>query len=239
VRTLILCGGKGTRAYPRTLEVPKPLMEVGGRPILAHVMEIYARQGFTDFVLAAGIMADQIEAFAAHLPGGWQVEVVDTGPDTNTGGRVAKCTGLMGDTFFVTYADGLGDVDLHALAMFHASHGGSATITTVPLPSQYGTVQCDDSERVTHFLEKPRLPDHWINAGFFVLDAQASRWFEGDDFERQVMPALAAAGELHAYRHAGFWRSMDTYKDALELTALCSSGWPPWAAAMMPAAVAS
>jgi glucose-1-phosphate cytidylyltransferase len=239
VRTLILCGGKGTRAYPRTLEVPKPLMEVGGRPILAHVMEIYARQGFTDFVLAAGIMADQIEAFAAQLPGGWEVEVVDTGPDTNTGGRVAQCAGLMGDTFFVTYADGLGDVDLHALAAFHASHGGSATITTVPLPSQYGTVQCDGSERVTHFLEKPRLPDHWINAGFFVLDARASRWFEGDDFERQVMPALAAAGELYAYRHAGFWRSMDTYKDALELTALCSSGPPPWAAAMMPAAVAS
>ena len=239
MRTLILCGGKGTRAYPRTLEVPKPLMEVGGRPILAHVMEIYARQGFSDFVLAAGIMVEQIEAFAAQLPDAWRVQVVDTGPDTNTGGRVAQCVRFMEDTFFVTYADGLGDVDLRALASFHDSHRGSATITTVPLPSQYGTVQCDDSERVTHFLEKPRLPDHWINAGFFVLDVRASRWFEGDDFERQVMPALAAAGELYAYRHAGFWRSMDTYKDALELTALCSSGPPPWAAGLVPAAVAS
>lgn len=239
MRTLILCGGKGTRAYPRTLEVPKPLMEVGGRPILAHVMEIYARQGFSDFVLAAGIMVDQIDAFAAQLPSEWHVQVVDTGPDTNTGGRVAACAHLMGETYFVTYADGLGDVDLAALASFHVSHGGSATITTVPLPSQYGTVQCDGTERVTHFLEKPRLPDHWINAGFFVLDAQASAWFEGDDLEREVMPALAAAGELYAYRHAGFWRSMDTYKDALELTALCDGGSPPWAAAMEAAAVAS
>jgi glucose-1-phosphate cytidylyltransferase len=214
-------------------------MEVGGRPILAHVMEIYARQGFSDFVLAAGIKVEQIEAFAAQLPHAWQVEVVDTGQDTNTGGRVAQCAPRMGETFFVTYADGLGDVDLSALASFHASHRGAATITTVPLPSQYGTVQCDESERVTHFVEKPRLPDHWINAGFFVLDARTSRWFEGDDFERQVMPALAAAGELYAYRHAGFWRSMDTYKDALELTALCDdSGPPPWAASLVSAQVA-
>jgi len=238
LRTLVLCGGKGTRAYPRTLEVPKPLMEVGGRPILAHVMEIYARQGFSDFVLAAGFKGDLIEAFAAQLPREWRVEVVDTGQETNTGGRVAQCAPLMGETFFVTYADGLGDVDLHELESFHASHRGAATITTVPLPSQYGTVQCDDSDRVTHFVEKPRLPDHWINAGFFVLDDRASRWFVGDDFEREVMPALAAAGELYAHRHGGFWKSMDTYKDALELTALCGSGEPPWAAAMVPAAVA-
>jgi glucose-1-phosphate cytidylyltransferase len=203
LRTLVLCGGKGTRAYPQTIEVPKPLMEVGGRPILAHVLEIYARQGFSDFVLAAGIKVDQIEAFAAQLPDEWGVEVVDTGQDTNTGGRVAQCAPLMGETFFVTYADGLGDVDLHALASFHASHGGAATITTVPLPSQYGTVQCDDSDRVTHFVEKPRLPDHWINAGFFVLDARASQWFDGDDFERQVLPALAAAGIMTAAQGGG------------------------------------
>lgn len=237
MRTLILCGGKGTRAYPRTLEVPKPLMEVGGQPILAHVMEIYARQGFCDFVLAAGFKIELIESFARQLPPQWRVDVVDTGQDTNTGGRVAQCAPAMGETYFVTYADGLGDVDLHALVLFHSSHGGAATITTVPLPSQYGTVQCDGSDRITHFVEKPRLPDHWINAGFFVLDSRASRWFDGDDFERQVMPALATAGELYAHRHDGFWRSMDTYKDALELTALCGAGPPPWAA-MASAAVA-
>lgn len=228
MKTLILCGGKGTRAYPRTLEVPKPLMEVAGQPILAHVMEIYARQGFRDFVLAAGFKIDLIREFAAQVDPEWNVEVVDTGEDTNTGGRVARCAPLMGERYFVTYADGLGDVDLHALAEYHASHGGSATITVVPLPSQYGTVECDASDRVTHFLEKPRLPDHWINAGFFVLDDTASKWLDGEDFEREVMPELAGVGELFAYRHQGFWKSMDTYKDALELTALCESGAPPW-----------
>ena len=148
MRTLILCGGKGTRAYPRTLELPKPLMEVGGRPVLEHVMEIYARQGFTDFVLAAGFKVELIEAFAASLPSDWRVEVADTGEDTNTGGRVARCAGIMGDPYFVTYADGLGDVDLRQLADFHSRHRGAATVTSVPLPSQYGTIETDASGRV-------------------------------------------------------------------------------------------
>lgn len=228
MRTLILCGGRGTRAYPRTLEVPKPLLEVGGRPVLAHVMDIYARQGHTDFVLAAGFKAELVRDFAATLPARWSVEVRDTGVDTNTGARVAACAAEMGDTFFVTYADGLGDVDLGALLAFHRSHGAVATVTTVPLPSQYGTVECEGDGRVRCFLEKPRLPDHWINAGFLVLDRGAREWFIGDDLERQFLPALGAARQLYAYRHDGFWRSMDTYKDALELSALCGDGPAPW-----------
>ncbi len=237
MRTLILCGGKGTRAYPHTLEVPKPLLEVAGTPVLAHVMGIYARQGFTDFVLAAGFRCDLIEAFAATLPSAWHVEVRDTGEDTNTGGRVARCAPEMGDTFFLTYADGLGDVDLHCLLQRHRGHGGTATVTTVPLPSQYGTIESDGHGKVVRFREKPRLADHWINAGFLVLDAAAARWFVGDDLERQILPALAAAGELYTYRHTGFWRSLDTYKDALELTALCGTGPPPWEPAMPRAVV--
>lgn len=228
MRTLILCGGKGTRAYPRTLEVPKPLLEVGGRPVLAHVMEIYARQGFTDFVLAAGFKADLIEEFAGTLPLEWRVEVKDTGQDTNTGGRVAQCAPDMGETFLVTYADGLGNVDVCALLSFHVAHGSAATMTTVPLPSQYGTIETESDGRVNSFREKPRLSDHWINAGFFVLDDRAQKWFAGEDFEREVLPVLGSAGELYAYRHHGFWRSMDTYKDALELSALCDAGHPPW-----------
>jgi glucose-1-phosphate cytidylyltransferase len=227
MRTLILCGGKGTRAYPRTLEVPKPLLEVAGQPILKHVMDIYARQGFCDFVLAAGFKIELIEAFAAAAPSSWAVEVVDTGEDTNTGGRIARCASRLGEQYFLTYADGLGDVDLHGLLRFHRAHGGAMTMTTVPLPSQYGTVQFD-GDRVSRFVEKPRLEEHWINAGFFVVDDVAASWFVGDDFERQVLPALADAGELFAYRHTGFWRSMDTYKDALELTALASEGQAPW-----------
>ncbi|MHB8682284.1 MAG: sugar phosphate nucleotidyltransferase [Acidimicrobiales bacterium] len=228
MRTLILCGGKGTRAYPRTLELPKPLLEVGDRPVLGHVMEIYARQGFTDFVLAAGFKADMVASYADSLPGQWQVDVRETGEDTNTGGRVAQCAPVMGDTYFLTYADGLGDVDLGELLAFHRSHPGAATVTTVPLPSQYGTVEIDGNGRVARFLEKPRLPDHWINAGFFVLDAGAAQWFVGEDLERDILTALAADGELFAYRHTGFWKSMDTYKDSLELTALCEGGSAPW-----------
>jgi len=230
MRTLILCGGKGTRAYPHTQELPKPLLEVAGRPILGHVMEIYARQGFCDFVLAAGFKADMIEEFASSRPSSWQVEVVDTGEDANTAERVQACASRMGDRYFLTYADGLGDVDLEALAEFHDGHGGAATMTSVPLPSQYGTVQFV-GDRVASFTEKPRLPDHWINAGFFVLDHRSEKWLVSADFERQVLPALAGAGELFAFRHTGFWRSMDTYKDALELSALCADGPPPWTVA--------
>lgn len=228
MKTLILCGGKGTRAYPHTQSVPKPLLEVAGRPVLEHVMELYARQGFRAFVLAAGYKAELIEKFAAGVPTDWDVEVVDTGEDTGTGGRVRACAPLLGERSFVTYADGLGDIDLRALLAFHEGHAGAATMTSVPLPSQYGTVEIRDAGRVLHFTEKPRLPDHWINAGFFVLDDRAFDWFTEDDLEKQVLPALAAAEQLYAYRHAGFWRSMDTYKDAVELTALCDGVRPPW-----------
>lgn len=229
MRTLILCGGKGTRAYPQTVEVPKPLLEVAGRPILGHVMDIYAQQGFCDFVLAAGFKAELIERFAATSPSSWQVEVVDTGDDANTADRVRACAPRMGERYFLTYADGLGNVDLSALARFHDEHPAAATMTSVPLPSQYGTVQFV-GDQVASFTEKPRLPDHWINAGFFVLDRRAEKWMTGSDFEREVLPALAEAGELFAFRHAGFWRSMDTYKDALELSGLCTEHPAPWMA---------
>jgi glucose-1-phosphate cytidylyltransferase len=228
LRTLILCGGKGTRAYPRTLEVPKPLLEVAGRPVVSHVMDIYARQGFTDFVLAAGFKFELMEELARSVSEHWGVEVRDTGLETNTGGRVALCAPHMGERYFLTYADGVGDVDLAELLTFHQSHDGAVTMTVVPLPSQYGTVESDETGRVQRFLEKPRLRDHWINAGFFVVDREARQWFVGEDLERDVLPALAMAGELYVYRHRGFWRSMDTYKDALELTALCADGDPPW-----------
>ncbi len=228
MRVLILCGGKGTRAYPHTLELPKPLMQVGDVPILRHVMEIYARQGFCDFVLSAGYRADLIGAFATELPPAWEVEVVDTGEETGTAGRVTGCADLLGPTFMVTYGDGLGSVDLGALLAFHRGHGGAMTLTGVPLPSPYGTMEWDETGRVSRFIEKPRLADHWINAGFFVLEHMALDRWSGDDLERQVMPAMAAAGELYVYRHTGFWRSMDTYKDALELSDLCREGEEPW-----------
>ncbi len=234
VRTVILCGGKGTRAYPLTAELPKPLLPVHDRPVLGHVMEIYARQGFSDFVLAAGYLGHLIEEYAATLPVEWKVEVVDTGEETNTGGRIWRCRERVGDRFFATYADGLGDVDLHRLLRFHDDHDGAATLTTVPLPSQYGTVETDGSRRVEAFREKPRLPDHRINAGYFAFDARVFEQWEGEDLEKEVLPSLAHLQQLYAYGHDGFWKSMDTHKDALELARLCEAGSPPWLAADSP-----
>jgi len=228
VATVILCGGRGTRAYPHTVEVPKPLLEVDGRPVVQHVMEIFSGQGFTEFVLATGYLGEQVEAFASTLPASLRIEVLDTGEDTNTGGRVWRSRGAVGDEFFVTYADGLGDVDLQELLAFHRGHPGAATLTTVALPSQYGTLELGDGGRVHRFREKPSLPEHRINAGFFVFDRRVFDRWHGEDLEREVLPELAAAGELFAYDHHGFWKSMDTYKEALALTELCRPGPPPW-----------
>jgi glucose-1-phosphate cytidylyltransferase len=228
VKTVILCGGMGTRAYPQTVTLPKPLMEVGGTPILHHLMRIYARQGHTEFVLAGGYKVELVQEFAAGLTEGWDVEVLDTGLHTNTAGRVLACADHVGDQFFCTYADGLGDVDLAALLAFHQSHGGRATLTCVPLPSQYGTLELDGTGRVHGFKEKPRLPDHLINAGYFVFERELLDHWPGEDLERDVLPVLSARGDLFAYRHDGFWKSMDTYKDAQDLTALTEGPSAPW-----------
>ena len=228
MRTVILCGGKGTRAYPHTTQVPKPLLEVAERPVLQHVMEIYAAQGFRSFVLAAGFKIEMIEDFAEAMPSSWEIDVVDTGLETNTGGRIERCRDQLGERFFATYSDGLADIDLNELLAFHEGHRGAATLTTVPLPSQYGTIVFGDDRRVSTFKEKPVLGDHWINGGFFVFDQAVFTHWAGEDLEREVLPALGRTGELYAYQHRGFWKSMDTYKDALELTSLVVEGKGPW-----------
>ena len=229
MRTLILCGGRGTRALPHTAAIPKPLLEVGDRPVLAHLMEIFACQGRTDFVLAAGYRAADIVAFARTTPADWSVEVVDTGEDTGIAARISAVAGRMGDVFFATYGDGLADIDLDALGAHHTGHGRGATLTAVPLRSQYGTLDLSSEGAVTGFQEKPVLSDRWMNGGFFVFDRDlVESSFSGDDLERQVLPGLAAAGRLVAYRHTGFWQSMDTYKDAIELGELLGAGRPPW-----------
>lgn len=228
--TVILCGGRGTRAYPHTVEVPKPLLDVAGRPILEHVLNIYAQQGCRKFVLAAGYRHEMIREFASSLLADWNVRVVDTGEETGTGERIRLCQEYVGESFFATYADGVGNVNLSALLGHHTAGDGYATITTVPLPSQYGTVEVSSAGHVVEFKEKPRLMDHWINGGFFVMDRAVFGTWSGQDLEKEILPGLAAAGQLRAYRHNGFWKSMDTYKDALDLTALADSGRPPWLA---------
>jgi glucose-1-phosphate cytidylyltransferase len=218
IKTVILCGGRGTRAYPHTAEVPKPLLEVNGSPILLHVMRIFAQQGFMRFVLAAGFRGDMIRHFADGLSD-WEIEVIDTGEEAHKGSRVLAARYLLEERFFVTYGDGLGNINLDALVTLHDVHGSPATVTVVPLPSQYGTLELDPSDRVERFVEKPRLDDHWINAGFMCMDQAVFDDWDGD-LETDVLPRLSDRGALYAYRHHGFWKSMDTYKDSVDLDAL-------------------
>lgn len=228
MRAVILCGGRGTRAWPATAEVPKPMLEIGGRPVLHHVMEIYALQGFTDFVLATGYRGDVIADWVRTLTENWSVECLDTGDDADTGERLRACAQHIAAPFLATYGDGLGNVDVAAVAKRHAEHGAAATVTVVPLPSQYGTIDADDTGRVTAFREKPILRDHWINAGFFAFDADAVVSTPGASLERDLLPTLGAAGQLYVYRHEGFWKSMDTHKDVVELNALAGEEGHPW-----------
>lgn len=228
MQTLILCGGKGTRAYPLSVDVPKPMLAINGQPILEHVMRIYANQGHTDFILSLGYKKEVIiDYFNGRFPS-WSIEFVDTGLDTNTGGRIQKCQHILDDTFFATYADGLSDIDLNDLLAFHRSHSGLATVTTVRLPSQYGTMSFDDEGCVVHFEEKPVLPDYWINGGFFVFDREAWQCWEGECLETEVLPGLSRRGMLYGYRHKGFWKSMDTHKDQQELNKMYEQGILSW-----------
>jgi glucose-1-phosphate cytidylyltransferase len=219
---VILCGGQGTRAYPLTDSIPKAMMRVGDAPIVEQVMRIYASFGYGNFVLSVGYLKEHLLEFAveARKRYGWNVECVDTGGATDTGGRILGVREYVTPTFHATYCDGLGDIDLDGLLRFHEQHGRLATMTGVQLRSQYGIVRFDDGGMITRFEEKPVIPDRWINAGFFVLDERAFDAWSGDNLERHVMPEFARRRELYIYQHHGFWRSMDTYKDQQELTPL-------------------
>jgi glucose-1-phosphate cytidylyltransferase len=249
----ILCGGRGTRLRERTADIPKPLVEIGGRPILWHVIELYAAQGFTRFLLATGYKGELIAQFAAdtHWPAGVLVECIDTGLDTPTGGRIkllephlrellaargdmahgdaARDGARDADCFCATYADGLADIDLGRLLAFHADHGALATMTVVRPELQFGVAELGGEDgRVLGFREKPRS-EHWINGGFLCLRLAALDYLARDSvLEREPLRRLAADEQLRAYRHQGFWECMDTYKDAVALNDLWASGEPPW-----------
>lgn len=229
----ILAGGKGTRIMRGEGSVPKPLVEVGGKPILWHVMALYGAQGFTEFVVLTGWRHADVEAevlaFDEVRSGQWQVRCLDTGVDTPTGGRVKRAQELLsGGTFGLTYADGVADIDLRAELEFHLAHDGLATMTVVRPRSPWGKAHIADDGRVDGFTEKPRL-ESWINGGFLFLEPSVYEYIDADDvFERRPLERLAAAGELHAYMHGGFWDCMDTFKDAQILNELCGDGAPPW-----------
>jgi glucose-1-phosphate cytidylyltransferase len=228
---VILCGGRGTRLQEHTQSIPKPLVEIGGEPIVWHVIQIYAAQGFRRFVLCTGYKGEQIEAFirTRHWPDGVEVRCLDTGLDTPTGGRIKQAGHwLQGRPFCATYADGLANIDLTLLTEFHRSHGDLATMTVVHPELQWGVAELDGDGRVRGFREKPRL-QHWINGGFFCFEAGALDYIaQGSILEREPLERLAADGQLHAFRHHGFWECMDTYKDAVLLNDAWSQRRAPW-----------
>jgi glucose-1-phosphate cytidylyltransferase len=242
----ILCGGRGTRLQEHTREIPKPLVEIGGMPILWHVIGLYAAQGFDSFLLATGYKGELIERFVAECdwPSEIAVHCVPTGLDTPTGGRIKMLEQeLGGQPFCATYADGLADIDLAGLLDFHAGHGALASMTVVRPLLQFGVAELDESgsgddesgsgeggasDRVLGFSEKPRS-EHWINGGFFCFQPEAMSYLRPDSIlEREPLASLAADGQLRAHRHEGFWECMDTYKDAVALNDLWAGGDPPW-----------
>jgi len=214
----------------RTESVPKALVEIGGRPILWHVIQIYAAQGFDRFLLATGYMGEAVAEFAAgeRWPDGVEVEAIETGLDTPTGGRIAALTGrLDGGRFCATYADGVADVDLSAQLDFHDGHGALATVTVVQPNIQWGVAELD-GDAVTGFVEKPRS-EHWINGGFFCFEPGVLDYLDAESvLEREPLSRLSADDRLRAFRHDGFWDCMDTYKDAVVLNDLWTAGHAPW-----------
>lgn len=227
----ILCGGRGTRLREKTESLPKPLVEIGGRPILWHVMKIFAAQGCRRFVLCTGYLGEMVADFAASekWPQGVEVTCLDTGLDTPTGGRLKLAADAIGDTtFFATYADGVADIDLAELVRFHGSHGDLATVTVVRPTLQFGVADLDGDSRVRGFIEKPRS-EHWVNGGFFCFEPGVLDYLQADSvLEREPLERLAEEGCLHAFRHEGFWDCMDTYKDAVMLEDFWYSENPPW-----------
>jgi glucose-1-phosphate cytidylyltransferase len=254
VKVVVLCGGTGTRLREETEFRPKPMVEVGGRPILWHIMKLYAHYGFSDFVLCLGYRGNvikdyflnyeamnndfsiclgeksQIQYHGLHTEQGFTVTLADTGLESMTGGRIQKIRKYVdGGTFMLTYGDGVSDVDIRRLLEFHKSHGKIATVTSVPPISRFGMIDLADQYRVRSFNEKPKT-DAWINAGFFVLTPGVFDFLGGDDciFEREPMERLAAAGQLMAYRHDGFFYAMDTFREYQHLNELWNRREAPW-----------
>jgi glucose-1-phosphate cytidylyltransferase len=255
-KAVILAGGFGTRLMEETEARPKPMVEIGGRPMLWHIMKIYSACGINEFVLPLGYKSFMIKEFFANYrlhtsdvtfdyrrddegrmlvhdgrAEPWKVTLVDTGLQTMTGGRIKRLREHLGDApFCMTYGDGVARLDIQKVIAFHQAHGRLATVTAVHPPSRFGTLDLTSEDRVEVFREKPVGGDNWINGGFFVLSPKVLDYIAGDEtvFEKEPMERLAADGELMAYRHEGFWFSMDTLRDKKQLGEMWATGDAPW-----------
>lgn len=256
MKVAILAGGHGTRLAEETQIRPKPMVEIGGHPLLWHIMMHYSRHGLDDFVVALGYKGEYIKRYFADYcalngnlkfsmggegssviePHGaphpaWQIDLIETGLQTLTGGRLKRLAPFLGDeTFMLTWGDGVSDVDLGELLAFHRSHGKLATVTAVRPPARYGHMQFEGN-RVVKFSEKPQTAEGWINGAFFVLEPEVLKYIDGDMvmFEHYPLEQLAMDGELMAYQHTGFWACMDTLRDKTRLQEMWDSGERPWA----------
>jgi len=250
----ILAGGMGTRLAEETEIRPKPMVEIGGMPILWHIMKLYEQFGHNEFVIGLGYKGEYIKRYMvdfcslssnltvnmrdAHVePHGqsqapdWTVQLIDTGLSTNTGGRIKRLVEYMGgETFMLTWGDGVSDIDLDKLLEFHRDHGKLATLTAVRPPARFGHIEIGDGGEVYKFTEKPQIGEGWINGAFFVLEPEIADYIDGDDtlFEREPLERLAGDNQLMAYQHDGFWQCMDTMRDKYLLNSLWDAGNAPW-----------
>ena len=254
IKVVILCGGRGTRLKEETEYRPKPLVEIGEKPILWHIMKIYAHYGFKDFILCLGYKGELIKEYFinyetmncdftlalgsgnakihnSHQERGWSVTLADTGEYAMTGARIKRIEKYIdSNIFMLTYGDGLASIDIPNLLDFHKSHGKIGTVTGVRPPSRFGELIITEN-KVTEFSEKPQIKEGFINGGFFVFDKRLFGFLKDDDncrLEKEPLENLALAGELMVYRHKGFWQCMDTYRDLLLLNKLCINQNPPW-----------
>jgi glucose-1-phosphate cytidylyltransferase len=252
MQVVLLAGGLGTRIQEESHLKPKPMIEIGGYPILWHIMQLYSAYGFNDFIICLGYKGYLIkEYFANYLLHAsdvtidtqsgdityhqsyatpWRVTLLETGALTMTGGRLKRISDYLEDRFCVTYGDGVADVDIRALLNFHAGHGRMATMTSVMPPGRYGAIETNSDHQVEHFLEKPRGSEGCINGGFFVMEKSVLDYIEGDEtsFEKEPLENLVKDGNLMAFRHDGFWHAMDTMRDRNYLEELWTTKQAPW-----------
>ncbi|MDD5456354.1 MAG: glucose-1-phosphate cytidylyltransferase [Candidatus Margulisbacteria bacterium] len=253
MKVVILAGGFGSRLSEETDVIPKPMVEIGGKPIIWHIMKIYSQFGFHDFVICLGYKGYIIKEYFANYflhqsditfdlttnktivhsnaSEPWKVTLVDTGPNTMTGGRIKRIQKYVGnESFMLTYGDGVADVNIKELVKFHKSHGKLATLTSVQTEGRFGAIDMDKNNKVSYFMEKPKGDGSWINGGFFVCEPQVFDYIENDQviFEQEPLKKLTKEGQLFSFKHHGFWRSMDTLREKIQLNDLWNNNKATW-----------